>query len=132
MNKVILMGNITQNPEIKFTPNGTKVISIGIATNESYKNSNGEKIDKAEFHNLVAWDKKAEFFENYVTKGMKLLIEWKLQTKNWEDDTGTKRYKTEIIVNLIEFCEKKKDDLEQRSSQKKNQNSEISIEDIPF
>lgn len=103
MNKTILAGNITQDPTIKVTQTGTKVASTSIATDEFYKDANGEKQQATEYHNLVAFGKTAELFENYITKWAKLLIEGKLKTRSWEADDGSKRYKTEVHVEKVEF-----------------------------
>lgn len=147
MNKVLLAWNICQDPEVKETPNGTKVATTSIATNEYYKDSNGEKQQVTEFHSLVAWGKTADLFENFIKKGTKLLIEWKIKTRSWEDpETGAKRYKTEITVEKVEFMGDKKRDGERTEEEilpefdqpatppKKSSRKpeEINIDDIPF
>lgn len=103
MNKTILAGNITQDPTIKVTQTGTKVASTSIATNEFYKDANGERQQATEYHNLVAFGKTAELFENYITKWAKLLIEWKLKTRSWDAEDWSKRYKTEVHIEKLEF-----------------------------
>lgn len=140
MNKAILMGNITADPEMKYTQNNMAVVSVSLATNKSYKDKNGIKVEKAEFHNLVAWDKRAEFFAKYVKKGTKLLVEWEIQTRSWEKDDWTKAYKTEILVQNVEFAGSKKtgnNDQDEFSKSDKahwidNWDDEISVEDLPF
>ena len=108
MNKVILLGNITADPELTYTQNNIPVVSISLATNKSYTDKKGTTIDAVDFHNLVAWNKMAEFFANYITKWSKILVEWKLQTRDWEWDDWKKRYKTEILVQSVEFAGGKK------------------------
>ena len=100
VNKVILLGNVGKDPEIRSTPGGTKVASFSIATSERQKDASGNWVDRTEWHNLVAFSKLADIVESYVKKGSKLYIEGRLNTRNWEDkDTKKKVYRTEIIVN---------------------------------
>ena len=102
LNKAQVIGNITQDIELKQTPNGQNVTSFSIATNRSWTDSSWAKQEQTEFHNIVLWAKLAEIAGQYVTKGQKLFIEGRLQTRNWEAQDGTKRYRTEIVwENLI-------------------------------
>lgn len=103
MNKVILVGNLTRDPEMRYTPAGKAVCSFSIATNEG-KSSEGK--DLAEFHNIVAWEKTGELVGQYCSKGSKVALEGKLQTRSWEKD-GVKRYSTEIVANRVEFLSPK-------------------------
>jgi single-strand DNA-binding protein len=100
VNKVILLGNVGKDPEIKATPSGTVVATFSIATSERFKDKTGNWQDRTEWHNLVAYQRTAEIIRDYVKKGNKLYVEGRLQTSSWDDKTtGQKRYKTEIIVN---------------------------------
>lgn len=100
VNKVILIGNLGKDPEVKYTPSGTAVAKFSIATNERYKDKGGEWQDRTEWHNIVAWQRLAEIVGEYVKKGSKLYIEGRLQTSSWEDkESGQKRYKTEVVAN---------------------------------
>jgi single-strand DNA-binding protein len=100
VNKVILIGNLGKDPEVKYTPSGTAVAKFSLATNERYKDKGGEWQDRTEWHNIVAWQRLAEIVGEYVKKGSKLYIEGRLQTSSWDDkESGQKRYKTEIIAN---------------------------------
>jgi len=102
VNKVILIGNLGKDPEVKFTPSGTAVAKFSLATNERYKDKSGEWQDRTEWHNIVAWQRLAEIVGEYVKKGNKLYIEGRLQTSSWDDkETGQKKYKTEIIANEL-------------------------------
>ena len=102
LNKVQLIGNLTRDPEIKQIPGGTAVATIGLATNFAWKDQSGEKQQKTEFHNIVAWRKLAEICGQYLRKGSKVYFEGRLQTRDWEGEDGVKRYKTEIIAdNMI-------------------------------
>jgi single-strand DNA-binding protein len=102
VNKVILVGNIGQDPEVKFTPSGVALAKFSLATNERFKDKSGEWQDRTEWHNVVAWQRLAEIVGEYVRKGAKLYIEGKLQTSNWEDrNTGEKKYRTEIVARDI-------------------------------
>jgi len=100
VNKVILIGNLGKDPEVKVTPSGTPVAKFSLATNERYKDKAGQWQDRTEWHNLVAWQRTAEIIGEYVKKGSKIYVEGRLQTSSWDDKTtGEKKYRTEIIVN---------------------------------
>lgn len=100
-NKVQLIGNLGNNPEVITLDSGKKLVKFSIATNDSYKNSQGEKITDTQWHNIIAWNKTADIIENYITKGDEVAIEGKLTTRNYEDTDGKKRYVTEVICNEI-------------------------------
>lgn len=102
MNKVILVGNVGQDPEIKYTASGVPVAKLSLATNERLKDKNDAWQDRTEWHNVVAWQRLAEIVGEYVRKGSKLYIEGKLQTSTWEDkQSGERKYRTEIIAQDI-------------------------------
>ena len=98
-NKVQLIGNVGNDPEIKTFEGGKKVATLTIATNESYKNDKGEKVEQTECHRVVAWGKTAEIIERFVTKGKEVAIEGKLTHRSYDDKNGEKRYITEVVVN---------------------------------
>ena len=100
-NKVQLIGNLGSNPEIITLDSGKKLAKLSLATNESYKNAQGEKITNTEWHNLVAWGNTADIIEKYVAKGNEIAIEGKLTTRSYEDKEGAKKYTTEVVVNEI-------------------------------
>ena len=100
-NKVQLIGNVGNDPEIKSFDGGKKVANFTIATNESYKNEKGEKVEQTEWHKVVAWGKTAEIIEKFVTKGKEVAIEGKLTHRSYEDKNGEKRYITEVVANEI-------------------------------
>jgi single-strand DNA-binding protein len=99
VNKVILIGNLGKDPEVKYTPQGTPVAKFSLATNERWKDKNGEWQDRTEWHNIVAWQRLAEIVGEYVKKGQKLYIEGRIQTRSWDDKDGQKKYMTEIVAN---------------------------------
>jgi single-strand DNA-binding protein len=100
VNKVILLGNVGKDPEIRSTPGGTMVANFTLATSDRYQDQQGAWQDRTEWHNLVAFKRTAEIIRDYVKKGSKLYVEGRIQTRSWDDkDTGAKRYRTEIIVN---------------------------------
>lgn len=100
-NKVQLIGNLGNDPEIINLESGKMLAKFSIATNDNYKNAKGEKITDTQWHNVVAWGKTAEIIEKYVTKGKEVAIEGKLTTRSWEDKDGMKRYITEIVCNEL-------------------------------
>jgi single-strand DNA-binding protein len=103
VNKVILLGNVGKDPEIKFLPSGAALANFSLATSSRSKDKSGEFQDRTEWHNLVAFDKLAEIVRDYVKKGSKLYVEGRIQTRNWDDkdNPGKKVYRTEIIVSDI-------------------------------
>src|SRR5919108_6560894 len=102
VNKVILVGNVGQDPEVKYTPSGVPVAKLSLATNERFKDKNDQWQDRTEWHSVVAWQRLAEIVGEYVRKGSKLYVEGKLQTSSWDDkESGQKRYKTEIIADQL-------------------------------
>ncbi|RMZ49752.1 single-stranded DNA-binding protein [Flavobacteriaceae bacterium PRS1] len=100
-NKVQLIGNLGNDPEIINLESGKKLAKFSIATNESYKNSKGEKVTDTQWHNVVAWGKTAEIIEKYVTKGKEVAIEGKLTSRSYETKEGEKRYITEVVCNEL-------------------------------
>jgi len=100
INKVELIGRLTKDPECRYTPDGTCVCNFSIATSESWKDKNtGEKVEKTEFHRIVAWRKLGEICGEWLFKGKLIRIEGKIQTRSWETDGGEKRYSTEIVAS---------------------------------
>ncbi|WP_299128510.1 single-stranded DNA-binding protein [uncultured Winogradskyella sp.] len=100
-NKVQLIGNLGNDPQIINLENGKKLAKFSLATNESYKNAKGEKVNQTDWHNLIAWGKTADIIEKFVTKGKEIAIEGKLTTRSWEDKDGVKRYTTEVVCNEL-------------------------------
>ncbi|GAA4046207.1 MULTISPECIES: single-stranded DNA-binding protein [Flavobacterium] len=100
-NKVQLIGHVGQEPEIKTFDGGKKVANITIATNESYTNNKGEKVENTEWHRITAWGKVADIIEKYVIKGKEIAIEGKLTHRSYDDKEGNKRYITEIVANEL-------------------------------
>ena len=100
-NKVQLIGNLGNNPEVKSMESGKKMARFSIATSETYKNAKGEKVKETQWHNIVAWGKVAEIIEKYLVKGSEVAIEGKLVNRNYNDKDGNKKYITEIQVNEL-------------------------------
>jgi single-strand DNA-binding protein len=99
VNKAILVGHLGADPELRHTPNGTAVATFRIATTERYNDRNGERQERTEWHRIVAWSKLAEICNNYLKKGKQVYIEGRIQTRQWEDQSGNTRYTTEIVAN---------------------------------
>lgn len=98
-NKVQLIGHLGNNPEVIDLESGKKLVKFSIATNEVYKNNEGERVTNTEWHNVIAWNKNAEIIEKYFEKGKEVAIEGKLTTRNYTDKDGQKRYVTEVVCN---------------------------------
>ena len=107
LNKVYLIGNLTRDPELKSLPTGNKVTQFSIATNRVYKLENGTKQESTEYHNIVVFGRQAETSAQYLKKGQSVLIEGRIQTRSWDDAaTGTKKYRTEIVAESVQFGNK--------------------------
>ena len=106
LNKVILIGNLTHDPEMRYTPQGTAVCTFSIATNRQWKTESGEIKEDAEFHRIVAWDKLAEICSQMLKKGKKVYVEGRLQTRKWEGQDGNTRYITEIVISEMILLDK--------------------------
>jgi single-strand DNA-binding protein len=149
VNKVILLGNVGKDPEIRSTGGGTMVANFTLATSDRQKDAQGNWQDRTEWHNLVAFTRLAEIVRDYVKKGSKLYVEGKIQTRSWDDkESGQKRYRTEIIVNDLSLLSGREEgssggygrgsstaSFDQRPSVGQEdvaQSAEISDEDIPF
>lgn len=110
LNKVMLIGNLTRDPELRYTPNGTAVCSFGLATNRSWASGDGgERKEETEFHRIVAWNKLAELCGQLLTKGRKVYIEGRLQTRSWEGQEGEKRQATEVVAEDMVLLDSRKD-----------------------
>ena len=105
INKVMLIGNLGSDPELRFTPNGVQVANFSLATTESWTDKSGERQERAEWHRIVLWRRLAEIAGQYLKKGSKIYIEGKLQTRSWEDQNGQKRYTTEVVANSMEMLD---------------------------
>lgn len=111
VNKVIILGNLGNDPEVRYMPNGEPVANISIATSETWNDKNtGEKREKTEWHRVVAYRRTAEIIGQYTRKGSKLYVEGKLQTRKWTDQNGVDRYTTEIIADSVQLLDSRRDD----------------------
>ena len=101
VNKVIIVGRIGRDPEVRYTQSGQPVASLSVATDESYKDKHGNKVEATEWHNVTAWGKQAEFCGNYLAKGRLVYVEGKLETRKWTDKDGVEKYTTEIKAERV-------------------------------
>ena len=130
VNKVVLVGHLGGDPETRFTPSGAAVANFNIATNESWKDANGELQDKTEWHRCVMFGKTAELTGELLKKGQLVYMEGKLQTRNWEDKDGIKRYTTEVVCDMFTMLGRKMDtDNSQQAAPTSNSDEE---DDLPF
>lgn len=142
LNKVLLIGNLTRDPEVRTTPSGQNVASFSIATSRRWSDKEGQQKEQTEFHNIVAWRRLAEIVGQYLKKGSKVFVEGYLQTRSWEDQQGVKKYRTEIIADNLIMLDRKGADSSsnaftnsadvQQAAQPAPQEQEINVEDIPF
>lgn len=105
VNKVILIGRLGADPELKYTPSGVPVATFNIATDEVWKDKDGNPQERTEWHRIVTWQKQAELASEYLKKGHRVYIEGRLQTRSWEDKDNVKRWTTEVVARHIEFLE---------------------------
>ena len=146
-NKAIIIGNVVADPESRTTPSGQQVCSLRVATNRTWTDKAGAKQQKAEFHNVVLWARLAEIASQYLKKGSLVLIEGRLQTRSWDDQTGNKRYRTEIIAENMQLgprgfnqggVEEQRPPAKEQEQQPKDEipiieeDEEIDVKDIPF
>ena len=103
LNKALIYGNLTRDPEVRALPSGIKVASFSVATNRVYKDQNGVKKEQADFHNIVAFGRQGELVGEYLRKGSGVMIEGRIQTRSWDDKDGQKKYRTEIVADRIQF-----------------------------
>jgi single-strand DNA-binding protein len=149
VNKVILLGRLGQDPEMKYTPNGSAVCNFSMATTEAWTDKAGQKQEKTEWHRIVVWGKLAELCNQYLSKGRQAFVEGRLQTRSWDDKEGNKRYTTEILAATVQFIggaqtDKKTTDtsagMNQSASHPTDMNQEYQVaqethfaaDDIPF
>lgn len=144
-NKAELIGNLTRDPELKYTPNGAAVCSFGLATNRSFVQE-GEKKEEVDFHRLVAWNKLAEICSQYLKKGTKVFVSGRLQTRNWEGKDGQSRQTTEIVIedmiilspkgevveHVQEIVEKQEEKREEKQEVQEAPKESINEDDLPF
>jgi single-strand DNA-binding protein len=102
VNKVILVGNLGADPELRYTASGTAVATLSVATNRRWKDKSGQMQDDTEWHRVIVWAQSAEFCGNYLSKGSKVYVEGRLQTRKWQDQSGVDRYTTEVIATTIQ------------------------------
>lgn len=103
INKAILIGNLTRDPEKKMLPNGTAVTSLSLATNRVWKDRDGKKQESTDYHNVVVFGRPAETAAQYLKKGQSAYVEGRIQTRSWDDKDGSKKYRTEIVADTVQF-----------------------------
>ena len=131
VNKVILIGNLGRDPELRYTTGGTPVANFSLATSERWKNSSGETQEHTEWHNLVAWRRLAEIAGEYLRKGSKVYIEGRIRTRSWDGQDGQKRYRTEVMVDNLIMLDARGDTGAQ-ADESGFEPDQISDDDIPF
>lgn len=135
VNKAILIGRLGKDPEVRYTPDGTMVTTFSLATDEQWKDKNGEKVQKTEWHRIVTYRKLAEICGNYLVKGKLVFIEGRIQTRAWEDKEGVKRNMTEIVANDMKMLDSKgqgKADNDATPDTAYVSNGGTPMEDVPF
>ena len=137
VNKVILIGNLGKDPEVRYTADGTAVASFSIATSQRWTNKDGERAERTEWHKIVAWRKLGEICGQYLSKGKQVYIEGRLQTRSWEDKDGNKRWTTEIVAQTMQMLGRAGDVADMQDSGKPAAQEDASDrtpldDDIPF
>jgi len=135
VNKVILIGNLGKDPEVKYLDSGVAVANFSLATTESYKNKEGERVSQTEWHNIVLWRGLAEITEKYLKKGNSVYIEGKIRSRKWEDKEGNTRYTTEILADNMTMLGKKENGFAEKKETTPEEESipqEEKGDDLPF
>jgi single-strand DNA-binding protein len=147
LNKAMVIGNLTRDPETRTTPSGQSVANFSVATSHFWKDQQGQRQEKTEYHNIVAWGKLAEIVQQYLGKGRKVYVEGRLQTRDWEGQDGVKRYRTEIVAENMIMLDRAPEGSMSRAGAPaagapmapqsapvppSSPDDEIKIEDIPF
>lgn len=135
VNKVILVGNLGADPEIRYTPSGTAVANFNIATSENWTNKEGQKETKTEWHKIVTFGKLAEICGEYLAKGKQIYVEGRIQTRQWDDRDGNKRYTTEIVANTMQMLGRPGDKPQEAPQEEPPQAGEPAppeLDDVPF
>lgn len=139
VNKAIIVGRLTRAPESRITPSGQTICSFGVATTRVWKDANGEKKEKTEFHNIITWGRLAEICQQYLVKGQMVFIEGRIETRSWESPDGTKRSRTEIIAENLQLGPKPRAEgeeipeiIEEKTSPEEPNEEEINVEEVPF
>ena len=136
VNKATLIGRLGKDPEVRYTPDGTMITNFNLATDEQWKDKNGEKVQKTEWHRIVTFGKLAEICGNYLVKGKLIFIEGRIQTRSWEDKDGVKRYTTEIIASNMQMLDSKgqnkTDESNSDSAPVSSNNGCTPVDDVPF
>jgi single-strand DNA-binding protein len=130
LNKVMIIGNLGRNPEMRYTPSGRPVTSFSVATSRSWVNAEGERREETEWFNVVAWGNLAEICKQHLTKGQQVYVEGRLQTRGWEDQNGKKHYRTELVANEMIILEERKSAEATEETRERETGSESS--EFPF
>lgn len=130
VNKVIIVGNLTRDPEMRQTPSGQNVTTFGVATNREWMTKNGERKNSAEFHECVAWARLAEICSEYLKKGNLVYVEGYLKTRSWESPEGVKKFKTEIVVQDMIMLEKRKRDAQEAEYVPQEGESPVAVAEV--
>lgn len=138
LNKAMVIGNVTRDPDVRTTSGGQQVALFSVATNRSWTDPSGQKKEQVEFHSVVAWRKLAEIIGQYVKKGGKIFVEGRLQTRSWDDPSGVKKYRTEIVAENVIMLDRKPgaagpmDGPSDAPAPTEPTEPEVNVEDIPF
>lgn len=133
VNKAILIGRLGRDPEVRYTPDGLMVTSFNLATDEQWKDKNGQKVQKTEWHRIVTFGKLAEICGNYLTKGKMVYVEGRIQTRSWEDKEGAKRFTTEVVASDMRMLDSKGQGKGSEPSVEEPYSADsIPEEDVPF
>jgi single-strand DNA-binding protein len=132
LNKVMLIGNLGADPEMRFTPSGNPVTSFRIAVNRVYNSPEGERKEETEWFSIVTWNRLAETCNQYLTKGQKVYIEGRLRTRTWDGQDGQKHYRTEVIANQVIFLDKKAAAASPEEKLDDAETGDIEPQDLPF
>ena len=132
LNKVMIIGRLGADPEIRYTQAGQPICSLRVATDESYTDKDGNRVERTEWHSVVAFQRSAENCNQYLRKGSLVYVEGKLSTRKWQDQKGQDRYTTEIRAERVQFLEKRENGPQKPAQSKERGSEQNSMDDIPF
>lgn len=132
LNKVMIIGNLGRDPEMRFTATGSPVVNFSVAVSRNYTSPDGERREETEWFNVVAWNKLAEICNQYLAKGRRAYVEGRLQTRSWQGQDGQKHYRTEVVANEVQFLDRQTVPFPEEGAETETETGDVTPDDLPF